>query len=170
MLEIKAKLKIPRSAYRLEIKGRLRLPFAARRGGETRVRLETGEEALLRLPRGEILRGGDLLTASDGRVIEVLALPEKLLHAACASPAQLARLAWHLGSGHVAVEIGKDFVRVAADAAIAEMLRQSGATVSEVEAPFEAEVRASEPHAHGHGHDHGAHGHGHPHDDHAHKH
>ena len=27
------------------------------------------------LPRGEILRGGDLVTASDGRVIEVVAEP-----------------------------------------------------------------------------------------------
>jgi urease accessory protein len=170
MLEIKSKLKIPRSAYRLEIKGRLRLSFAARRGGEALARLEAGEEALLRLPGGEILRGGDLVTASDGRVLEVLALPEKLLHAACASPAQLARIAWHLGSDHVAVEIGKDFLRVAADGAIAEMLRQSGATVSEIEAPFEAEVGAGEPHVHGHEHDHGAHGHGQPHDDHPHKH
>ena len=170
MLEIKAKLKIPRSAYRLEIKGRLRLPFAARRGGEARVRLESGEETVLRLPRGEILRGGDLVTASDGRVIEVLALPEKLLHVVCASAAQLARLAWRLGSDHIAVEIGKDFLRVAAYDAIAEQLRQSGTTVSEVEAPFEAEEGAGEPHTHGHQHDHGEHGHDHPHDDHPHKH
>ena len=41
----------------------------------------TGEEVGLMLPRGEVLRGGDLVTASDGRVIEVIAEPEKVLAA-----------------------------------------------------------------------------------------
>lgn len=154
MLEIKAKLKIARSAYRLEIKGRLRLPFALRKGGHARAKLESGEEVALKLPRGEVLRGGDLVTASDGRVIEVVADPEKLLHAVIAGAAQLARTAWQLGSEHVPVEVGEGFLRVAADAALAQKLRKSGAAVTEIEAPFEPEVEAGVPHDHGHNHDH----------------
>lgn len=154
MVEIKAKLKIAKSAYRLEVKGRLRLPFSLRKGGHAQARLESGEEVALRLPRGEVLRGGDLVTASDGRVIEVIAETEKLLHVVIAGAARLARTAWQLGSEHVAVEVGEGFLRVAADAALAEKLNKSGAAVSEVEAPFEPEVEAGVPHDHGHDHDH----------------
>jgi urease accessory protein len=159
MLEIKAKLKVPRAAYRLEVKGQLKLRYASRCKHGLETKLVSGEAVVLRLPRGEVLRGGDLVTASDGRVIEVVALPEKLLHVVCASAAQLARTAWHLGSDHIPAEIGEGFLRVAADRALAEKLRQSGATVSEVEAPFEPEAAAGEPHAQGHDHDHGKHKH-----------
>ena len=170
MLEIKAKLKVPRAAYRLEIKGRLQLPYESRCKHGVETMLVSGEAVVLRLPRGEVLRGGDLVTASDGRVIEVVALPEKLLHVVCASAAQLARIAWRLGSDHIPAEIGEGFLRVAADCALAEKLRQAGATVSEIAAPFEPEATAGEPHAHGDDRDHGEHGHGHHHHDHHHKH
>jgi len=73
MVEIKAKLKIPRGAYRLEVKGRLELPFDARQKSRLRTHLASGEEVALMLPRGDILRGGDLVVASDGRVVEVVA-------------------------------------------------------------------------------------------------
>ena len=163
MLEIKAKLKSPRTAYKLEVKGRLRLPFAQRRGGDEPVRLESGEEVRIRLPRGEVLRGGDLATASDGRVIEVIAEPEKLLQAEFKSAAAAAKAAWHLGSGHVPVEAGEGFLRVAASHELEELLKKAGATLSEVQAPFEPE--ADRGHVHGHGH-----GHGHDHDHHHHHH
>ena len=67
MLEIKAKLKIPKAAYKVEVRGQLKLPFEARQKSRLRTHLVSGEEVGLMLPRGEILRGGDLVTASDGR-------------------------------------------------------------------------------------------------------
>jgi urease accessory protein len=151
MLEIKAKLKIARAAYKLEVKGRLRLPFAQRQGGEAQARLESGEEVALKLPRGEVLRGGDLVTASDGRVIEVVAVPEKLLQVTADS---LAKLAYHLGSRHVLVQLGEGFLRVSADAGAREVLEELGAKASPVEAPFEPEVAAPHDHDHDHDHDH----------------
>jgi urease accessory protein len=161
MIEIKAKLKIPRAAYRLEVKGRLRLPFAQRLGSESPVTLESGEEVRIRLPHGEVLRGGDLVTASDGRVIEVLAEPEKLLHIESGS---LARIAYHLGERHVPVQVGEGFLRIAADPALEEMARKLGAKVSQVEAPFEPEAGAHaagrrDGHDHDHDHDHPHHHH-----------
>ena len=163
MLEIKARLKIARSAYKLEVKGKLKLPFELRRKGRLETKLASGEEVTLALPRGEVLRGGDLVTASDGRVIEVIAVPEKLVQATYADAVQLARMAWQLGSDHVPAEIGDGYLRVAADAALAEKLRKSGAAVTEVEAPFEPEVEAGAAHAHGHEHDHHHHDHDHDH-------
>src|SRR5258706_4627160 len=110
MLEIKAKLKIPKSAYKVEVRGQLLLPFESRKRCRLRTRLVSGEEVGLMLPRGEILRGGDLVTASEGRVIEVLALPEKLLHI---ESKEIAKIAYHLGNRHVPVQVGESFLRIA---------------------------------------------------------
>jgi len=170
MLEIRAKLKIPRTAYQVEVRGTLKLPFEARQKSRLKTKLVSGEEVGLMLPRGEILRGGDLVTASDGRVIEVVAEPETLLHVECKGPADLAKVAYHLGNRHVAVQVGEGFLRLAADHVLEEMLKKLGARVSALEAPFEPEAGA---YAGGHHHDgeHEAGIHDHPHDhDHDHDH
>jgi len=176
MLEIKSKLKVQRSAYQVEVKGRLELPFDSRQKSRLRTRLVSGEEVGLMLPRGEILRGGDLVTASDGRVIEIIAVPEKLLHIESQS---LAKAAYHLGNRHVPVQVGEGFLRIAEDHVLEEMLRKLGAKVSHVEAPFEPEAGAyaGGHHQHdemGHGgkiHDHHeGHDHDHEHCDHDHPH
>ena len=157
MLEIRSKLKVRRAAYKIEVKGRLRLPFESRQKSRLKTRLESGEEVALALPRGEILRGGDLVTASDGRVIEIVAEPEQLLHVECASPAALAKAAYHLGNRHVPVEVGDGYLRIAADHVLEEMLRKQGAQVLAREAPFEPEAGA---YAGGHSHQHDEMGHG----------
>jgi urease accessory protein len=168
MLEIKSKLKIPRSAYKLEVRGQIKLPFDSRQKSRLKAKLVSGEEVGLMLPRGEILRGGDLVTASDGRVIEVVAEPEKLLHI---ETREIARVAYHLGNRHVPVQVGESFLRIAEDHVLEEMVRKLGATVSHVEAPFEPEAGA---YAGGHQHDEMGHGgkiHDHHHDhDHDHDH
>jgi urease accessory protein len=175
MLEIRAKLKIPRSAYKVEVKGQLKLPFELRQKSRLRTTLVSGEEVGLVLPRGEILRGGDLVTASDGRVIEVLAAPEKLLHVEAANATDLAKAAYHLGNRHVPVQVGGGFLRLSADHVLEEMLKKLGAKVTHVEAPFEPEAGAyaGGHHQHdemGHGgriHDHHhEHDHEHVHDEH----
>ena len=73
MIEIKAKLKIARSAYKVEVQGTAGAAVRARQKSRLRTQLASGEEVALMLPRGEVLRGGDLVVASDGRVIEVVA-------------------------------------------------------------------------------------------------
>lgn len=156
MLEIKAKLKTRRGAYALEVKGRLELPFDKRQKSRLRAQLASGEAVALNLPRGEILRGGDLVVASDGRIIEVVAAPEQLLHAVCADPTVLARAAYHLGNRHVPVQVGDGFLRIAADHVLEAMLQGLGATLTPIEAPFEPEAGAYGAHPHQHGEDAGA--------------
>ena len=168
MVEIKSKLKIARSAYKVEVRGQLKLPFESRQKSRLRTKLASGEEVGLMLPRGEILRGGDLVTASDGRVIEVVAEPEKLLHI---ESKELAKIAYHLGNRHIPVQVGGDFLRIAEDHVLEEMVRKLGASVSHIEEAFEPEAGAyaGGHHQHdemGHGgkiHDH-HHEHGHDHD------
>jgi urease accessory protein len=153
MLEIKSKLKIPRTAYKLDVRGQLKLPFELRQKSRLKTQLVSGEEVGLMLPRGEILRGGDLVTASDGRVIEVLAEAERVLHI---ETDELAKVAYHLGNRHVPVQVGENFLRIAEDHVLEEMVQKLGARVSHVEAPFEPEAGA---YAGGH-HQHDEMGHG----------
>lgn len=163
MVEVTAKLKIRRNAYKVDVKGQLVLPFALRRNGQQAAKLASGEEVLLKLPPGEVLRGGDLVTASDGRVIEVIAAPEKLLHVVGGA---LPRIAYILGNGHIPVQFGEGFMRLADVEDLEAALRQHGLEVSKVEEPFEPEVMAGghEHHDHDHGHDHHHHDHDHDHD------
>lgn len=171
MIEITAKLKVRRTAYRLEVKGRLELPFEARQKSRLRTKLVSGEEVGLKLPRGEVLRGGDLVTASDGRVIEVISQEEKLLHVEAGTPQDLAKIAYHLGNRHVPVQVGEGFLRIAEDHVLEEMVRKLGAKVSHVEAPFEPEAGAyAGGHHHEGDHDAKIHDHHHDHEHHHHHH
>lgn len=150
MLEIKSKLKVRREAYRIEVRGRLQLPYELRQKSRLRTQLVSGEEVGLMLPPGEMLRGGDLLVASDGRVIEVIAQAERVLQADCADPLELARAAYHLGNRHVAIQLGAGWLRITADHVLAKMLEGLGLMVAELEAPFEPEPGAYGGHAHHH--------------------
>ena len=142
MIEIKTRLNAERAPSRVEVKGRLQLPFEQRQRSRLKTALVSGEAVALMLPRGEILRGGDLLLASDGRVIEVVAEPEKLLHVQCATPAQLAVAAYHLGNRHVPVQVGEGFLRIVVDHVLEALLKGLNASVTPIEAPFEPEAGA----------------------------
>ena len=130
---------------------RLVLPFDTRCKSRLRTRLASGEECGLFLPRGTVLRGGDRLLASDGRVVEVIAAPEALMEAVSGEPMLLAKATYHLGNRHVAVQILPGRLRFARDHVLGEMLRGLGLPVSEIEAAFEPESGAYGAHG-GHGH------------------
>ena len=127
---------------------RLELPFEMRQKTRQRARLQSGEEAAILLPRGIVLRGGDLLRASDGRVVEVVSRPEPVLHVECETPQALARAAYHLGNRHVALELGGDYLRFSPDPVLADMLVQLGLHVAAEVAPFEPEAGAYGGHHH----------------------
>ena len=134
------------------------------------------------LPRGTVVRGGDVLVAEDGSLVRVEAAPQTVLRiTACAehgSPFDLMRAAYHLGNRHVPIELRPDHLKIEPDHVLAELLRAMHMTVAEVQEPFEPEGGAYGDsallgHDHGHGHSHGhslTHGHSHSHDDHAHSH
>ena len=149
MIEIKAKLSADAGAAQAQLK----LPFDLRQKSRLRTKLVNGEDAWLLLPRGDILRGGDKLLANDGRIIEVIAESENVLHVECANALALTRAAYHLGNRHVPVQVGDGFLRIAADHVLAEMLKGLGATLTAMRAPFEPEAGAYGNHGGG-GHHH----------------
>ena len=132
----------PNANYPVEVKGRLRLPFERRQKSRQRAMLESGEEVAIELPRGQVLRGGDWVVAADGRVIEVIAQPERVIHVECATPEALARAAYHLGNRHVPVQVGDGWLRFAVDSVLERMLEGLGAKLTVMEAPFEPEAGA----------------------------
>ena len=116
------------------------------------------------LPRGTVVRGGDVLVAEDGSLIRVQAAPQPVLVVRhCAehgSPFDLLRAAYHLGNRHVALELQPDHLKLEPDHVLADMLRNMHLIVSEAHEPFEPEGGAYAAGAHG-GHDHAHHDHGH---------
>jgi len=133
-----------------------------------------GLDFLLDLPEAVMLRAGDGLKLEDGRIVEVVAAPEALAEIRAADAAALTRVAWHLGNRHLPTELTGRSLRIRRDAVIADMARGLGATVVDIEAPFNPEggayVRATGDADHGHEHSHD-HDHGHEHDhDHDHDH
>src|SRR5437773_2775035 len=107
MIEIRSRFPLrPNAEYGVEIRDHLRMTFERRQKSRQRATLQSGEEVAIVLPRGQVLRGGDWVVASDGRVIEVVAEPEKVLHIVCPTRQSLARAAFHLGNRHVPVQIG----------------------------------------------------------------
>jgi urease accessory protein len=115
---------------------------------------------LLDLPEAVMLRAGDGLALDDGRIVEVVAAPEKLAEIRAADAAALARVAWHLGNRHLPTELLKKSLRIRRDHVIEDMARRLGAAVVEIEAPFNPEGGAYVAAApvHGHDHDHAHHG------------
>jgi urease accessory protein len=129
------------------------------------------------LPRGTLVRGGDVLVAEDGSLVRVVAAPQAVLRVtACAehgTALDLPRAAYHLGNRHVPLEVQADHLQLEPDPVLAAMLRSMHLIVTEMQAPFEPEGGAYVPdgpaqgaqgheHGHAHGHDH-SHGHGHGH-------
>lgn len=133
---------------------RIEINFDTRCKSRLRTRLVSGEECGLFLERGTVLRGGDQLLANDGRIVEVVAVPENLMEAVSGDPLLIAKAAYHLGNRHVALHLLPGKLRFVADHVLGEMVRGLGLKVAEVEAPFEPESGA-----YGHAGTHGSHGH-----------
>jgi len=126
----------------------------------------SGRKLGIFLPRGTVVRGGDVLVAEDGSLIRVEAAPQAVLRiTACSehgSPFDLTRAAYHLGNRHVPIELQPDHLKIEPDHVLADMLRAMHMTVLAVSEPFEPESGAYGDHG---GHSHGGHGHGHSHGD-----
>lgn len=92
--------------------GELRLTYEWRQKSRARVTVAAGELAGsdigLALPRGTVLRDGDVVATDDGKTrLRVRAATEQLLHVIAGDALTLLRIAYHLGNRHVPVQVGR---------------------------------------------------------------
>jgi urease accessory protein len=98
------------------------------------------------LPRGNVVRGGDVLVVEDGTLLRVTAAAQPVLVVqACpehGSPFDLLRAAYHLGNRHVPLDLQPERLLLEPDHVLADMLRAMHLIVSEAQSPFEPESGA----------------------------
>ncbi len=99
---------------------------------------DKGTAFLLDLPSPAELRGGDALLLEDGRLVEVVAAPER-----CWKFAAPMRSIWPASPGIWAIGMCRrkccsDALRIRRDHVLADLARQLGADVVEIEAPFDS--------------------------------
>ncbi|SIQ18955.1 urease accessory protein [Rhizobium sp. RU35A] len=139
------------------------LPHDLRHLRRKLLHLSNGDMVMLDLKEAVLFHDGDRLVLDNGDTVEVKAAAEKLFEVKARSPLHLIELAWHLGNRHLSAQIEEGRILILRDHVIRAMLQGLGATVTDVEEPFQPARGAY--HGHGHSHDH-AHGHDHGHDHH----
>jgi urease accessory protein len=112
---------------------------------------EKGMQLLLDFAEPMMLRDGDGLVLDDGSVVVVTGQAEPLIEVSAKAPADLMRLAWHIGNRHTDIQFVEKAFRIRRDHVLEEMLRGLGASVTPLDASFDPEPAAP----HGHRHDHG---------------
>lgn len=134
--------------------GTLTLPFESRNKSRLKATLDDGSQAGLFLPRGTLLRDGDLIASDDGHIIEIKAATETVSSVRSDDALLLARVCYHLGNRHVLLQIESSLVRYRHDHVLDDMVRGLGVNVTVEQASFEPEAGAYGDYGHAEGHAH----------------
>jgi urease accessory protein len=127
------------------------LPFDQRHRRRLRLLDDRGEEFLLDLPRARAMRDGDLLRLAEGGFLQVRAADEPVLEIECLGAEHAARVAWHLGNRHVAMQVlSGGRLRILEDRVLQGMLEGLGARVTPAMAHFSPDGGAYAGHGHHH--------------------
>lgn len=130
----------------------LSLPINSRVKSRIKVTLDDGREAGLFLPRGKILRNGDLVVSEEGLVVEIKAAPELVSTVSSDNPHVLAVASYHLGNRHVPLQVESTWLRYLHDHVLDDMVKGLGLSVKTETAPFEPEAGAYQSSANDHHH------------------
>lgn len=109
---------------------------------------DDGQLVYLQLPRGTVLRDGDLLQANDEAIVRVLAKPEPVLTVTAQTALDLLQAAYHLGNRHVSLEIASTYLRLSPDPVLHDLLVHRGLHIIEEIQPFQPESGAYGQHQH----------------------
>ncbi|WOB43576.1 urease accessory protein UreE [Thermoleptolyngbya oregonensis NK1-22] len=103
-----------------------------------------GVPCSLQLPRGTVLRDGDVLLAASGERVRVVARPEPVVTVTAHTPLALLRAAYHLGNRHVPLEVAETYLRFSPDSVLQDMVAKMGLHLQLEERPFQPETGAYE--------------------------
>ncbi|HSM82673.1 MAG TPA: urease accessory protein UreE [Nodosilinea sp.] len=134
----------------------LSLTASDRARSRHRFTTDDGRPLYLNLPRGTVLRGGDLLGGAAEGLIRVVAKPEPVVVVTAEASLDLVRAAYHLGNRHVSLELAADSLKLEPDPVLEAMLTQlGGLALTSDTRPFEPEAGAYRAGHHSHdSHDH----------------
>lgn len=132
------------------------LAFDERHRRRIRMTDDGGSVFLLDLPDAVLLADGDGLVMDDGSLVCVRAAEEPVADIQCIDGPQVARIAWHIGNRHTAIQVLDDGrLRIADDHVLVDMVEGLGALVLRHAAPFQPEPGAyAQTPKSGHGHEH----------------
>lgn len=122
------------------------LDYLGRHRRRIRLVADSGEAYLLDLPRAHHLVDGDGLELDCGGYIRVRAAPEPVFEIEAAEPADLLRIAWHLGNRHLPLQVAGARLRIRVDHVIGEMVVGLGGRITRRETPFDPETGAYHEH------------------------
>jgi urease accessory protein len=111
------------------------------------ITLQHGDEVMVDLDSTIKFEDRDCLILDDGRLVQIIASDEELLEITARDITHLTQLAWHIGNRHLEAQIEASRILIRRDHVIANMLKQLGATITEVHETFIPEHGA---YAHGH--------------------
>lgn len=111
-----------------------------------RIELDDGQTFFIQLKRGTILQDGDILQTETGECLQIIAKPEPVLTITASDAHLLLRAAYHLGNRHVPVEIAPNYLRLAPDPVLQQMLEQLGVAIKAEILPFQPEIGAYHQH------------------------
>ena len=143
----------------------LTLPYEVRQKSRFKAALDSGDDIGVILPRGTVLKDGDLLGNATNDYVRVIAAMESVSIVETKDAALFARVCYHLGNRHVPLQIAPQatqlWARYLHDHVLDDMVVSLGATIRYDQTPFEPEVGAYHQHAHGqsHSHSHAVHEH-----------
>ena len=132
-----------------------RLPLTYRERVKSRLAamLPDGRAVAIVLPRGTVMRNGSVLTDDNRVAVIVEAVAEPLARVTAPSDLALLRAVYHLANRHVPAQLASDHFLIERDPVLERMLAGLGARVEHVDAAFDPESGAYDPHsAHGHSH------------------
>lgn len=110
----------------------------------------------LQLPRGTVLKEGDLLRSDNSdELFRIEAKPEPVLTVTASTPLNLMLAVYHLANRHVPLEVTDNYLRLAPDPVLKSLLiEQLQTQVTEEIAPFCPQAGAYQAHGHSHKHSH----------------
>lgn len=132
----------------------LSLAFEDRQKARFKSTLTTGQTVGLKLPRGTLLRGGDVVRSDQGDLCYIEASAEQVSTVRSDDRQVLARVAYHLGNRHVWVQVGDGWLRYLHDHVLDQMVSGLGVTATSERVPFEPEGGAYSVGGHSHSHSH----------------
>ena len=128
----------------------LTLPFESRTKSRLRVTLDNGLSAGIMLPRGHILRHGDLIATDENYIVQIHAAAESVSSITSDNTHLLSRACYHLGNRHIPLQIEQDMIRYQHDHVLDHLMTSMGLHVTHGTEPFEPESGAYHTHAHTH--------------------